>query len=134
MSQDIQYIRQQLKSCEEVESPYDIKIGKHVKYITLEDESEFFYEGGNYVKMGDNKIVLKNKNKYIYVPLIFKNPDGYILYKTRLFVENEEKDNCSGKKKEEYEKIIHTQQQIIEKINLQMKKQAMLINKLTKKS
>ena len=37
MSQDIKYIRQQLKSCEEVESPYDIKIGKHVKYITLED-------------------------------------------------------------------------------------------------
>ena len=83
--------------------------------------------------MGDNKIVLKNGSKYIYVPLIFKNPDGYILYKTRLFVENEEEDNCSGKKKEEYEKIIHTQQQIIEKMNLQMKKQAMLINKLTKK-
>ena len=93
MSQDISYIRKAIRSCEEVYSPYDIKIGQHVKYITLEDNSEFFYEGGIYVKMGDNKIVLKNGNKYIYVPLIFKHPDGYILYKTRLFVENEEEDN-----------------------------------------
>ena len=57
MSQDIQYIRQQLKSCEEVESPYDIKIGKHVKYITLEDESEFFYEGGNYANCKSEKFL-----------------------------------------------------------------------------
>ena len=34
MSQDIRYIKQQLKTCEEVDSPYDIKIGDHVKYIT----------------------------------------------------------------------------------------------------
>ena len=133
MSQDIKYIRQQLKSCEEVESPYDIKVGKNVKYITLENESEFFYEGGIYLKMGDNKIVLKNENKYIYVPLVFTKDNGYILYRTRLFVENEEEKECSGKKKEEYEKIIKNQQQIIEKMNLQMKKQALLIQKLRKK-
>ena len=42
---------------------------------------------------------------------------------------NREEKECSGKKKEEYEKIIHNQQQIIEKMNLQMKKQAMLIQK-----
>ena len=83
--------------------------------------------------MGDNKIVLKNKTKTEHVPLILKNPDGYVLYKTRLFVVNEDENKCEGKKKEEYEKIIQNQQQIIEKMNLQLKKQAMMINKLTKK-
>ena len=133
MSQDISYKRKAIRSCEEVYSPYDIKIGQHVKYITLEDNSEFFYEGGIYSMMGDNKIVLKNKTKTEHVPLILKNPDGYVLYKTRLFVVNEDKNKCEGKKKEEYEKIIQNQQQIIEKMNLQLKKQAMMINKLTKK-
>ena len=33
MSQDIRHIKQQLKICEEVDSPYDINIGDHVKYI-----------------------------------------------------------------------------------------------------
>ena len=132
MSQNISFIRKELKSCEEVESPYDIKVGDLVKYITLKDGSEFFYTGGNYVKMGDNKILLKSGVSTIYVPLTFPNPDGTIFYRTRLFVENKESE-CGGKENEEYEKIIHAQQQIIEKMNLQMKKQAMLINKLTKK-
>ena len=133
MSQDISYIRKAIRSCEEVDSPYDIKIGQHVKYITLKDNSEFFYEGGIYSMMGDNKIILKNKTKTEHVPLILKNPDGYVLYKTRLFVVNQDENKCEGKKKEEYEKIIQNQQQIIEKMNLQLKKQAMIINKLTKK-
>ena len=133
MSQDIRHIKQQLKICEEVDSPYDINIGDHVKYITLKDDSEFFYEGGTYLRMGDNKIILKNGNKYIYVPLEFTKDNGYILYRTRLFIKNREEKECSGKKKEEYEKIIHNQQQIIEKMNLQMKKQALLIQELRKK-
>ena len=95
MSQDIQSIRQQLKSCEEVESPYDIKIGKHVKYITLENESEFFYEGGIYVKMGDNKIVLKNGSKYIYVPLIFKNASGRFEKAIESFLISQGLHSCS---------------------------------------
>ena len=133
MSQDIKNIREQLKSCEEVDSPYDIRIGQHVKYITLEDGSEFFYEGGIYTKMGNNNILLKNGSKNTYVKLNFYKDNGYILYRTRLFVENEEEKGCEGKKKEEYEKIIHAQQRIIEKMNIQMKKQALLIQKLTKK-
>tara|TARA_Y100000817_G_scaffold239047_1_gene191019 strand:- start:13441 stop:13842 length:402 start_codon:yes stop_codon:yes gene_type:complete len=133
MSQDIKHIREQLKSCEEVDSPYDIRIGQHVKYITLENDSEFFYEGGIYTKMGNNNILLKNGSKNTYVKLNFYKDNGYILYKTRLFIEKEEEKECEGKKKEEYEKIIHTQQQIIEKMNLQMKKQELLIQKLTKK-
>ena len=40
MSQDISYIKKELKVCEEVDSPYDIKIGQHVKYITLTEGDE----------------------------------------------------------------------------------------------
>ena len=83
--------------------------------------------------MGNNNILLKNGSKNTYVKLVFYKDNGYILYRTRLFVENEEEKGCEGKKKEEYEKIIHAQQRIIEKMNIQMKKQALLIQKLTKK-
>ena len=99
----------------------------------MENDSEFFYEGGIYTKMGNNNILLKNGSKNTYVKLNFYKDNGYILYKTRLFIEKEEEKECEGKKKEEYEKIIHTQQQIIEKMHLHMKKQELLIQKITKK-
>ena len=80
MTQNIKHIREKLKSYEEVISPYDIQIGQHVKYITLENGSEFFYEGGIYTKMGNNNILLKNGSKNIYVQLNFYKENGYILY------------------------------------------------------
>ena len=129
MSQDLSFIKKELRSCEEVESPYDIKKNDIVKYITLKNDSEFFYTGGKYVKMGDNQIILKSGGSTKYVPLQVKEEDGTVLYRTRLFVEN--KEACNEKQKEEYEKIIHTQQQIIEKMNVQLKKQTQIINKLS---
>ena len=42
MSQDISYIKNELKVCEEVDSPYDIKKGQHVKYITINPNDPFF--------------------------------------------------------------------------------------------
>ena len=135
MSQDISYIKRELKECEEVDSPYDIKIGQHVKYITLTDGDEYFHEGGIYTKMGDNKIFLKNGTKTITVHLIYHEKGGYIVYRTRLFVVVQTKmeggEKCSRKDSQEYEKIIQTQQTIIEKMNLQLMKQAQMINKLS---
>ena len=52
MSQDIKHIREQLKSCEEVDSPYDIRIGQHVKYITLKMIWNFFMKVGSIPKWG----------------------------------------------------------------------------------
>ena len=126
MSQDLSYIRTQLKNCEEVDSPFDIKIGQNVKYITLKNDSEYFFDGGEYIKMGDNQIVLKIGSKYEYIKLIHYNKAGYTVYRTRLFVVDSTKDiqNGGGNKTiEEYEKIIKTQQEIIEKLNIQLKKQ-----------
>jgi hypothetical protein len=137
MSQDLEYIRNQLKNCEEVDSAYDIKIGQHVKYITINDGDEYFYDGGKYSKMGDNKIILKNGSKIIYVPLLHQNKDGYIFHRTRLFVVDENKQSGGATKNNnninEYEKIIKAQQMIIEKLNLQIKRQAEIIDKLEKK-
>lgn len=134
MSQDISYIKKELKLCEEVDSIYDLTIGQHVKYITVKEGDEFFYEGGKYVKMGDNKITLKVGSKYEYIPLIHHNKDGYTVYRTRLFVVDPEKVIQGGgnntTSSEEYEKIIKTQQEIIEKMNLQLKKQHEYILKL----
>jgi len=58
--------------------------------------------------------------------------DDFNIVPSWLFVENKESE-CGGKEKEEYEKIIHAQQQIIEKMNLQLKQQASMINKLSSK-
>lgn len=110
MSQDIEYIKKELKKCEEVDSPFDIKRGDKVKYITLKNGSEFFYDGGIYLKMLDNKVSLKEENSTKTVPISIIDKSGEILYQTRFFIECGEK--CYNK--EEYEKIIKTQQRIIE--------------------
>ena len=125
MSQDLSYIKGEIKNCEEVDSPYDIKIGQTVKYITIKNGDEYFFDGGIYVKMGDNNITLKVDSKDEKVQLVHYNKDGFIVYRTRLFVENMKGGGtiCSNKDSKEYEKIIKTQQQIIEKMNIQMKKQ-----------
>lgn len=114
MSQDLSFIKQELANCEEFSSPFDIEINARVKYITLKDKQEYFYTGGSYVGMSDNKIILQTEKTKLYVPLTLKHPDGTILYKTRLFVLNEEDMEVSDKTKQQYESIIQSQQSIIE--------------------
>lgn len=117
MSQDLSFIKQELTNCEEFTSPFDIDINSHVKYITLKDKQEYFYTGGTYVGMNDNKIILKTDKTKLYIPLTIKHPDGTILYKTRLFVVNEEDTKLPDKTKQHYESIIQSQQSIIEKMS-----------------
>ena len=130
MSQDISFIREELKNCEEVDTYNDLEIGNHVKYITinLKDNNEYFYTGGIYEQLGENMIYLRINGIKRPIPISIKQPDGNILYKTRLFVLTDKNECC--KDKDEYEKIIHTQQRIIEKLNLQLKKQTKIINQL----
>jgi len=127
MSQDITYIKKQLQGHEKIDSPFDISIGAFVKYITLKDGSEYFYEGGEYKGMGDNVIILVNKGKQKRVPLTYMEKDGSLLYKTRLFT----KMDCKvyTKEKDEYESIIQTQQRIIETMTEKIAKQGQTITK-----
>ena len=112
MSQDLEYIKGVLENCEEVDDPFELKRGDIVKYITLVKGSEFFYDGGEYVRMLDNTVCLKSGNKNENVTITFFSKEGKKLYNSRFFVLNNE---CMTKKeKNEYEKIIKNQQKIIE--------------------
>ena len=128
MSQDIAFIKKTLQNHEEVDSPYDLTIGDHVKYITLKGEDEYFYMGGEYKGMGDNIMFLKDKGKNIKVPLVYVDKEGNILYKTRLYA----KTDCqfTSKEKEDYESIIQTQQRIIETMTEKIAKHSQIIMKL----
>ena len=128
MSQDLTFIKTELKNCSEINSYDDLDIGQHVQYITIKDNNEYFYTGGKYKKLGDNLIILQNKSRKWSVPLNYKNKEGVIIYKTRFFVKSENK--CDNNNADEYEKIIKTQQRIIEKLNNQLKKQTLIIKKI----
>jgi hypothetical protein len=128
MSQDLEFIRSELKNCEEIETYQDLVLGNHVKYITIKDNDEYFYTGGIYKRLGDNKIFLKHGGSTRSVPLTYKNKEGEVIYKTRLF--NQINNNCSNNEIKEYKKIIHNQQNIIETLNKQLKKQTLIIQKL----
>jgi hypothetical protein len=119
MSQDLKYIKQCLESCEEIDSPYELTKNCDVQYITLKDHEEYFFEGGSYQKMGDNRIILKKNNQIINVPLEYLDKEGHVLYKTRLFMKKPELETSSEK---ELRKIIKSQQRIIEKLTEQLKK------------
>lgn len=112
MSQDLKYIKNILKKCEEVDSPFEIKKGDIVRYITIKNGAEFFFDGGEYQNMYDNKISLNESGRIKKIPINILNNDGEILYSTRFFVECDEK--CQEKTKKEYEKIIKNQQRIID--------------------
>ena len=118
MSQDLQYIRKQLTDCEEVDSPFDIETKSIVKYITLNEGEEYFYDGGTYVGMKDNRMILQLPNRRSYVPLFLHNPDGTILYRTRLFVQ----ESLDTKEETHLQSIIQTQQSVIDKLTESIQK------------
>jgi hypothetical protein len=124
MSQDLSYIKKELENCEEIEDLFELKKGDIVKYITLDKGSEFFYDGGEYIKMIDNAVCIRCNKKMEKVTISYFNKVGKSLYNSRFFVVTSE---CISKKDViEYEKIIKNQQKIIEiltKKNKELEKQ-----------
>jgi hypothetical protein len=119
MSTDLSKIRVSLKNCEEVSLPYKFTPKCWIKYITIKGEDEAFYEGGQYLGMGDHKIFLMNKGKRLTAPTCIRSDDGEVLYTSRFFID-QSKDECS-KKKEELEKVVTQQQRVIQKMSEQLK-------------
>ena len=112
MSQDLSYIKKELENCEEIEDLFELKKGDIVKYITLNEGSEFFYDGGKYIRMSDNAVCIMCGKKPKNVTICYFNKEGDPLYNSRFFVVNKE---CFNKKEIiEYEKVIKNQQKIIE--------------------
>ena len=112
MSQDLLYIKTQLENCEEIDDLFELKKGDNVKYITLVNGSEFFYDGGEYIRMLDNVVCIKCVNKIEKVIISYLTKEGKQLYNSRFFVEDNECITSKGII--EYEKIIKSQQRIIE--------------------
>ena len=124
MTTDISKIRLSLNDCEEVTLPYRFPYKCWIKYITVKGEDEAFYEGGQYIGMGDHRIFLINKGRRIYVPTCVRSDEGEVLYKSRFFIDPKKTTGCvvnSDKKKEELEKTVSAQQKVIQKASHQLK-------------
>ena len=131
MSQELSTIKKEFPGFKEVDPAFDLKIGKLVKYITIKNGEEFFYSGGNYKRMGDNKIYLDASPPSCILDV--KDKMGNITYSTRLFTEDEELETCN-KDKKEYDKIIKTQQRIIETMTEKIKTNSDIINEINEKN
>ena len=121
MIKDINEIKKQLIDCSEIELPYPFEKEVHIKYITIKDKEEYFYLGGKYKKLLNDKIVLSNGTQTWTVPINIKDKKGEIIYKSRFFVDkhfDKEKDTSEVI---ELKSIIKAQQDIIDKITLSLK-------------
>ena len=116
---DINRIREELKGHVNVELPYIFPYNCHIKYLTLRDEQELFYRGGQFCCHKGNKITLTLCGKQWSVPIDIKDRDGDTIYTTTFFIE-EDSEECSkdDKKKDE---IIISQQKIIKKLTHKLK-------------
>ena len=119
--QDIKKIKKELIDFEEININYPLNKNCYIKYITLKDNNEFFYDGGYFEKYGFDKIILKKNKKFFSVPISYKDENGEIIYKSRLFLKTKN-DNINFNQKTEYEKIIKKQQEIIEKLSKKLNK------------
>ena len=122
MTTDINTIRKSLKGFAQIEFPYDIKKNTPVKYLTIKENTEFFYEGGKFVRFGNDTLVLCNGSNEWSVKKYIKDKGGNILYSSKFFIPNKEEDYDCIKEVMELKSIIKTQQQIINKLSYQVKK------------
>jgi len=124
MTTDISKIRVSLNNCEEVTLPYKFTRNCWIKYITIKGEDEAFYEGGEFLGMGDHKIFLRNKGKQLCAPTCVRSDDGEILYKSRFFIDSnrvEDYGDKDKKTKNELEKVVSAQQRVIQQASHQLK-------------
>ena len=117
---DLTLIRESLKGCEEIMTPFKIERGTRLKYITVKGGDEAFYEGGIFNGTGNRVIFIKEGNNIKRVPTCIRNDDGEILYRPRFFIESKTESSCEIKK-DGLEKTVSAQQKVIEKMAEQLK-------------
>ena len=120
MITDINRIKEELKDFSQIEFPYNINKGCLVKYLTIKDNNEFFYLGGNFVRFGNDQLVLTKSNQTWSVKKFIKDKEGNILYRSKFFVPDD--DSVESKEVNELKSIIKTQQNIIDKLAERLKK------------
>jgi len=119
MITDINIIKEELKGFSQIEFPYNINKGCLVKYLTIKDNNEFFYLGGNFIRFGNDSIILTKSNQTWSIPKYIKDKSGNILYRSKFFVPND--DSVESKEVKELKSIIKTQQNIIDKLAERLK-------------
>ena len=120
MDLDIKIIKEKLRDFVEITDVFDLKHLSYVKYITLIDGKEKFYDGGKYIKMGDNRVYIKRGAISHGVPIEFKRVDGRPYYKTRFFMK--ETLQMTQNNFDELLEIVESQQQVINKLLKKTKK------------
>ena len=114
---DINIIKDKLKSYEEVFDINEISIGDHIYYMTLLGEDELFNKDGGYFEnIGNEKIILSNNCGYNWsVNNYQKDKKGNIIYKSRFFIKKKNKPNINYNI-DELLSIIDSQQKVIDKL------------------
>ena len=127
---DISEIRKILKDYVEVELPYDFKKKEDIKYITLDKntQTESFFNGGEYVKSGNELIYLQNGPINWSIKTKLRDDDNNIYYTSRIYVRDivEETDS---KDIMMLQKTIKAQQMVIEKMTKTIKQDKIQIQK-----
>ena len=125
-------IRDSLKNCEEIELPYDFKVGEKIKYITLDKDTqtEMFYNGGEYVKIGNELIFLQNGPSNWSFRTKLRDDNNDIYYTSRVFIEKKKSDNIYKDKDVKMSKeTILAQQRVIERMTKTIREDKIKIQK-----
>jgi len=125
-------IRDSLKNCEEIELPYDFKVGEKIKYITLDKDTqtEMFYNGGEYVKIGNELIFLQNGPSNWSFRTKLRDDNNDIYYTSRIFVEKKKSDNIyKDKDVKMLKETILAQQRVIERMTKTIREDKIKIQK-----
>ena len=125
-------IRESLKNCEEIELPYDFKVGEKIKYITLDKDTqtEMFYNGGEYVKIGNELIFLQNGPSNWSFRTKLRDDNNDIYYTSRVFIEKKKSDNIyKDKDVKMLKETILAQQRVIERMTKTIREDKIKIQK-----
>ena len=125
-------IKDSLKNCEEIELPYDFKLGEKIKYITLDKDTqtEMFYNGGEYVKIGNELIFLQNGPSNWSFRTKLRDDNNDIYYTSRVFIEKKKSDNIyKDKDVKMLKETILAQQRVIERMTKTIREDKIKIQK-----
>ena len=115
---DINIIKDKLKSYEEVFDINEISIGDHIYYMTLLGEDELFNKDGGYFEnIGNEKIILSNNCGYNWSVNNYQNDKkGNIIYRSRFFIKKNNPPANLDYNINELLSIIDSQQKVIDKL------------------
>ena len=129
---DISTIQKELRGYEQVDIPYTFTPDTKIKYITLEESSnsEGFFIGGGYLRMGNERIVLQNGPSIWSVPIRVRDDNNDIIYESKFFVPKNDTVNMEKSRDiKELEKTIKAQQMVIEKMTNTIKNDKIKLQK-----